>query len=109
MAFRGGVQLRLPLFHHRFGGAHFALSLIEQRFGGGDRALRLFNLGGRFEALFVQHPNIHPRQHLALVNKLPLFDQNGVDASGSFGGDIHLSGFYSAVAAGKALRKSRRT
>ena len=85
------------------------MSLIEQRFGGGDRALRLFNLGGRFEALFVQHPNIHPRQHLALVNKLPLFDQNGVDASGSFGGDIHLGGLNSAVAAGKAVRQPRRT
>jgi hypothetical protein len=70
VAFRRGVQLRLPLLHYRFAGAHFTLSLIEQRFGG-DRAFRLLDLRGGFKTLLVQYPGIHPRQHLSLAHKLP--------------------------------------
>ena len=29
VAFSGGIELRLALLHHRFGGPHFALPLVE--------------------------------------------------------------------------------
>ena len=109
MAFCGGIELRLTLLHHRFAGPHFALPLIEQRAGGGHGALCLFDLCGGFQTLLVQYPGIHLRQHFALANKLSLFDQNIVDTPGGFGGDIHLGGFNSAVAAGEPVRQSWRT
>ena len=107
MAFRRGIQLRLALLHYRFAGTHFTLSLIEQGSGGQDRAFRLLDLRGGFKTLLVQYPGIHSRQHLSLVHELTLFDQNGVDTPGGFGGDIDLCGFNSTVAAGKACRESR--
>ena len=108
VTFRCGVELRLTLLHNRFAGAHFTLPLIEQGSGGQDRAFRFLDLRGGFKTLLVQYTGIHSRQHLSLAHELTLFDQNGVDTSGDFAGNIHLGGFYSSVATGKPLREARR-
>ena len=108
VTFRCGVELRLTLLHNRFAGAHFTLPLIEQGSGGQDRAFRFLDLRGGFKTLLVQYTGIHSRQHLSLAHELTLFDQNGVDTSGDFAGNIHLGGFDSSVATGETLRKPRR-
>ena len=108
MSFSRGVQLRLPLLHHRFRSAHFALALVEQGFRGGNRALCFLDLRGGLQPLFVEHAGIHAGQDVALANKLPLLDQDRLDTSGGFGGDIDFRGFNSTVAAGKARWNPRR-
>jgi hypothetical protein len=100
VAFRRGVQLRLPLLHHRFAGAHFTLPLIEQGSGGGTAlSASLICAAASRRCSFSTRVSI-------LASTLPgaqtaLFDQNGVDTPGDFGGNIDFGGFDSAVAAGK--------
>ena len=109
MTFRDRLQFRLALFYHRLRGAHFTLPLFQQRPCRRNCTFRFFDLRDRFQPLLVQHAGIHFRQHLALTNELPFRYEDRINTSGNFGGNIHFSGFNSAVAGGKPFRNPRRT
>ena len=109
MAFRDRLQFRLTLFYHRLRGAHFTLPLFQQRSCRRHRAFGFFDLRDSFQPLLLQHAGIHFRQHLTLTDELPFRHEDRVNSPGNLGGNIHFSGFNSAVAGCKPLRYSRRT
>ncbi len=70
--------------------------------------MRFFDLRGGFEALLIEYPRIHPRQHIAFMDELPLFDQNRLDTPGNFGGDIDFRRLDAAITGGEARREPGR-
>ena len=70
--------------------------------------MRFFDLGGGFQALLIEYPRIHPRQHIAFIDELPLFDQNRLDTPGNFGGDIDFRRLDAAITGGEARREPGR-